>query len=106
MKVAFDAVQEATTSAVTLPELSIAIPETVTPCTVDELPPSTVTVKDVGGSSLSLTVAICELELAAPCWREIVAAVIVGAVLFTKTRYFESLGMPLVKTVTSAWPTG
>src|SRR4029077_6020832 len=83
VKLALVAEQEATTSAGTRAELSIAIPENVTPLTVAEPPPLTVTVNALGGSSLSLTVATCELELAAPLDREIVAPVIVGGVFCT-----------------------
>ena len=79
VKSAVEAEQEATTSAVTLPELSTAMFETVTPFTVADALPLTVTVNEAGGSSLSLTVAICELELGAPCSRVTPdAAVIVG----------------------------
>src|SRR5437667_6107367 len=83
VKVAFDAEQLAATLAVTLPELLIAIFETVTPFSEAELPPLTVTVNAVGGSSLSLTVAICALELAAPFAREMVPLVMVGGVSCT-----------------------
>src|SRR6266404_6724328 len=67
VKLALEAEQEATMSAVTLPELSTAMFETVTPFTVTDALPFTVTVNEVGGSWLSLTVAICELEDGAPC---------------------------------------
>jgi len=93
--VALEAEQEAATSAVTLPELSIAMPETVTPLTVADVPPLTVTVKLVAGSSLSLTVAICELELAAPFAREMVAAVIVGGVFCTSNAPISVPSPPL-----------
>jgi hypothetical protein len=65
VKLALVAEQDATKSAVTLPEPSTTRFETVTP--FDGLVLFTVTVKAVGGSSLSLTVAICEFELPAPC---------------------------------------
>lgn len=83
VKLAFVAEQDAATSAVTLPELLTSMFDTVTPCTVADVLPLTVTVREVGGSSLSLTVAIWELELAAPFEREMVAPVIVGGVSCT-----------------------
>ena len=81
VKVAFVAVQDATTSAVTLPLASTAMFETVTPLTVAEAPPLTVTTNVFSASSASLTVAICEFADGLPCCRDKVAPVIVGIAL-------------------------
>jgi len=81
VKVAFVAVQEATISAVTLPAALTAMFETVTPLTVADAPPLTVTTKVFSVWSLSLTVAICEFADGLPCCRDTVAPVIVGIAL-------------------------
>ena len=54
VKLALEAEQEATTSAVTLPELSTAMFETVTPFTVADALPLTVTVNEAGGCAYKL----------------------------------------------------
>ena len=84
VKLAFVAVHAATMFAVMfpLPSLALTMPETVTPLTVAEAPPLTVTVTPLGPLSASLTVAISEFETGLPCGRVTpTAATIVGGVL-------------------------
>src|SRR6266508_2562282 len=81
VKLAFEALQSAPTLAVTWPEASTLIEETVTPPAVALAAPLTVTFRVFGASSASLTWAMAPMEAGRPCVRYTLAAVIAGGVL-------------------------
>src|SRR6266540_2518834 len=75
VKLAFEALQSAPTLAVTWPEASTLIEETVTPPAVALAAPLTVTFRVFGASSASLTWAMAPMEAGRPCVRYTLASV-------------------------------
>jgi hypothetical protein len=102
LNVAFVAPQAATIFAVTTPAV-LTIFETVTPFTVAEAPPFTVTLVT---PTLSLTFAIVELETGDPACRALLTGLTVGAVWSATVILNEQPGPAVVVTLTGVVPIG
>jgi len=102
LKLAFVAPQAATILAVTTPAVFTRF-ETVTPLTVAEAPPLTVTLVT---PTLSLTFAIVELETGEPAKREFATVEILGGCVSFTVMLKEHIGPAVEVAVTGVMPIG